>query len=460
MTSQRLVIAGVSSGVGKTTITIGLLSALKQRGLNVQGFKCGPDYIDTTFHSAVTGRPSRNLDSWMFSKDVLKEVFINGSDSADISIIEGVMGFYDGKTALSNQGSTAEISMLLDCPTILIVDCSKMARSAAAMVKGFQLLEPDVNIVGVIANKVGSMGHFQIIKEAVEQECGIPVCGYLLENTSIQMPERHLGLIPSIEHGDLTSLFDQLANLVEETIDLDLLVELSKQKPLKKDPAKSIFKKRKLKDVKLAIAKDRAFNFYYQENLELLEAYGAECIYFSPLSGEAIPDEADGLYIGGGFPEQFAADLANQVEVKNSIKRRILKGLPTLAECGGYMYLAKTIETIDGSVYPMVGVIPGTIKMGKKLAGFGYREVSGNHDNYLLLNKFTARGHEFHYSSYHESEPLPFAYHTKGSFSEGVDGCLTNNVIAGYTHLHFASCPELVENFIRKCLEVKNNGKN
>ncbi|WP_299088412.1 cobyrinate a,c-diamide synthase [uncultured Metabacillus sp.] len=458
MTAQRLVIAGVSSGVGKTTITIGLMAALKQRGLTVQGFKCGPDYIDTSFHTAVTGRPSRNLDSWMFSKDVLKEVYVNGSDGADISVIEGVMGFYDGKSALSNQGSTAEISMLLDCPTILIIDCSKMARSASAIVKGYQLLEPDVNIVGVIANKVGSMGHFQIIKEAVEQECDIPVCGYLLANTSIQMPERHLGLVPSIERGDLTSLFDQLAKLVEGTIDLDQLIDLSKQKPLQKNPAKSIFEKRGPKRVKLAIAKDRAFNFYYRENLELLEAYGSECIYFSPLNGESILEEADGLYIGGGFPEQFAAELANQVEVKESIKRKILEGLPTIAECGGYMYLAEAIETLDGLVHPMVGVIPGKMKMGEKLAGFGYREVSGYPDNYLLQNKLIARGHEFHYSSYHSIESLPFAYYTKGSFSEGDEGCLTNNVIAGYTHLHFASCPELVENLIQKCLEMKNNG--
>jgi cobyrinic acid a,c-diamide synthase len=456
--SQRLVIAGVSSGVGKTTFTIGLMAALKKRGLNVQGFKCGPDYIDTSFHTAVTERPSRNVDSWMFTKDVMKEVYIQGSNGADISIIEGVMGFYDGKSATSNQGSTAEISMLLDCPTVLVVDCSKMARSAAAIVKGYQLLEPRVNIVGVIANKVGSSGHYKIIKEAVEQECGVPVCGYLLNDSSVKMPERHLGLVPSIERGDLNALFLKLAELVENTIDVNKLLQLSMRKPLESNVTDSIFKQRPSKGVKLAIAKDRAFSFYYQENLELLEAYGAECLYFSPLKGEPIPEEADGLYIGGGFPEQFAKELSEQGAVTQSIKKRIEQGLPTLAECGGFMYLAESIETLEGKQYPMVGVIPGKIKMGDKLAAIGYREITGLPGNFLFNDKLIARGHEYHYSSYYSSNTSRYSYHTKGVFGEGNEGYLTNNLIAGYTHIHFASCPELVENFIEKCVEMKNHG--
>ncbi|MGM0876645.1 MAG: cobyrinate a,c-diamide synthase [Bacillota bacterium] len=456
MSAQRLVIAGISSGVGKTTFTIGLMAALKQRGLNVQGFKCGPDYIDPSFHTAVTKRPSRNVDSWMFSKDVLKEVFVNGSNGADISIIEGVMGFYDGKSATTNLGSTAEISRLLDCPTILVVDCSKIARSAAAIVKGYQLLDPRVNIVGVIANKVGSIGHYQIIKEAVEQECRIEVCGYLLNDSSVKMPERHLGLVPSIERGDLNNLFLKLAELVEETINVDQLLQLSKRKPLEVNHSHSIFKKRASR-IKLAVAKDKAFNFYYQENLELLEAYGARCLYFSPLKGETIPEEADGLYIGGGFPELFAKELSSQGAVNQSVKQRIEQGLPTLAECGGFMYLADSIETIDGKIHPMVGVFRGKMKMGKKLAAIGYREITGLSGNFLFNNEFTARGHEYHYSSFHSDATIPYAYHTKGTFGEGEEGYLTKNVVAGYTHMHFASCPELVENFIQKCMEMKKN---
>lgn len=456
MSDQRLVIAGISSGVGKTTFTIGLMAALKQRGLNVQGFKCGPDYIDTSFHTAVTDRPSRNLDSWMFSKDVLKDVFINGSSGADISIIEGVMGFYDGKSAISNQGSTAEISRFLHTPTILVVDCSTIARSAAAIVKGFQLLDPNVNIVGVIANKVGSFGHYRIIKEAVEKECGIAVCGYLLHDHSLVMPERHLGLVPSIERGDLSSLFLQLAELVEETVNVDKLIHLSKCKPLKNVPA-TIFEKRPSTGIKLAIAKDKAFSFYYQENLELLSAYGAQCLFFSPLAGEKIPEEADGLYIGGGYPEQFVKELSEQVEVIQSFKNRIKGGLPTLAECGGFMYLTDSIETNDGERYPMVGVIPGKVKMRKELAPFGYREITGRPGNFLFQKATKARGHEFHYSTFHSNETIPFAYDTKGLFGDGKEGVLIKNLIAGYSHIHFASCTDLVENFIKKCLEVKKD---
>lgn len=455
MSSNRLVIAGVSSGVGKTTFTLGLMAALKQRGLTVQGFKCGPDYIDPSFHTAVTNRPSRNLDSWMFSEEVLREVFVNGSRDADISIIEGVMGFYDGKSATSNKGSTAEISRLLDCPTILVVDCSKMARSAAAIVKGYQLLDPRVNIVGIIANKVGSKGHFQIIKDAVEQECDIPVCGYLLKEDQIDMPERHLGLVPSIERGDLNTLFQMLGRLVEETIEVDKLLQLSKRDSI--EATISTFKKRSTKNIKIAVAKDQAFNFYYKENLELLEAYGAECVYFSPVKGERLPEDIDGLYMGGGFPEVFAKELSAQKAVSQSIKEKVDQGLPVLAECGGFMYLADSIETVEGTVYPMVGVIPGNIKMGNKLAAIGYREITGLSGNYLFKEGTIARGHEYHYSSFHSDEAIPFAYYSKGTFGEGEEGCLTNNVIAGYSHIHFASCPDLVENFLQKCMEMKKH---
>lgn len=457
MLKQRLVIAGVSSGVGKTTITLGLMAALKQRGLNVQGFKCGPDYIDTSFHTAVTERPSRNIDSWMFSKNVMKEIFVNGSNRADISIIEGVMGLYDGRTATSNEGTTAEISILLDSPIVLVIDCSLMARSAAAIVKGYQLLDDRVKIVGVIANKVGSIGHYQIIKDAVEQECAIPVCGYLLNDSKVTMPERHLGLVPLTESRNVKRLFSKLAKLVEETINVEQIIELSKSKPLAVDVSDSIFIKQPSNGLKIAIAKDQAFNFYYQENIDLIEAYGAECLYFSPLRGEEIPKEADGLYIGGGFPEQFAEELSKRVAVNHSIKQRIEDGLPTIAECGGFMYLAESIETKAENHYQMVGVIPGSIKMENSLQGFGYREITGQSGNYLFSNDQTARGHEFHYSSFNPKEPTMSAYHTIGVFGECVEGVITNNVIAGYTHIHFASCPKLVENFFNKCLEMKNN---
>lgn len=452
---RRLVIAGTGSGAGKTTVTIGLMAALKQKGYVVQGFKCGPDYIDPTYHTAVTGRPSRNLDSYMLTHDAVKEIFVRGSKDADISIIEGVMGMYDGKEATSDKGSTAEISILTESPVLLVVNCQSMARSAAAIVKGFQLLNPAVRIVGVVANKVGSEGHHKIVKAAIEQECSIPVVGYLKREGDVEIPERHLGLIPSVERGELDGLFARLAEMIAQTVDLDQIWELAQAKQL--DVTPTLFVRRSTSDrVTIAVAKDPAFHFYYPENLELLEAYGARLLFFSPLAGEGVPEEAEGLYIGGGFPEEFAAELSQNKEVKESFRHAIHAGIPTLAECGGYMYLTEAIVTTDGTSYPMVGLIPGKVTMQRKLAALGYREVRGTANNFLIGAAQQAKGHEFHYSTYAtDSEvELTYAYETKGLRGTKQEGYVQRNLVAGYTHLHFGSDPELVERWITRCLEV------
>ncbi|MED3564399.1 cobyrinate a,c-diamide synthase [Bacillus xiapuensis] len=454
MSERRLVIAGTGSGVGKTTLTIGLMAALKKKGFTVQGFKCGPDYIDPTYHTAVTGRVSRNIDSWMLDHEMVREIVIRASNGADISIIEGVMGFFDGKNPSNNTGSTAEISIITESPVVLVVNCSSMARSAAAIVKGFQLFLEEANIVGVIANRVGSEGHFKIVKTAIEQECGIPVLGYLQKDSTLAIPERHLGLIPSVERGELDSFFTQLGDLVLETIDVDALYELAKAAPL--EIKKSQFKRREKNKVRIAVARDAAFNFYYQENLEMLEAAGAELLEFSPLKGETIPGNVDGLYIGGGFPEEFAAELADKTDVKRSIHLAIEKGMPTLAECGGFMFLTESIETTDEKNYQMVGIIPGKVKMQTRLAALGYREITPEEGNYLLEGNLTARGHEFHYSTFHPNTEIQHAYQTKGMRGFKQEGYMHGNLIAGYTHFHFGSCPGLVENWIKKCKEFQN----
>ncbi|WP_408010313.1 cobyrinate a,c-diamide synthase [Pseudalkalibacillus sp. A8] len=450
---RRMVIAGTGSGVGKTTMTIGLMSALRSRGLEVQGFKCGPDYIDPSYHTAVTGRSSRNLDSWMLSEETVRDIYVRSSKGAHISIIEGVMGFFDGKNPSANTGSTAEISMITESPVVLVVNCASMARSAAAIVKGFQMFTDGLDIVGVIANKVGSEGHFKLVKTAIEQECNIPVIGYLQRDHQIEIPERHLGLVPSIERGELEPFFQQLGELVERTVDIDKLLQLSEKKPLQ-GAASSLFDRKDVApSVRIAVAKDAAFNFYYPENLELLEASGAELVYFSPLAGEVIPSDVNGLYIGGGFPEEFVHALSRNVKVKTSIKRAVENGLPTLAECGGYMYLTESIITTDQCEYSMAGIIPGKITMQSKLAALGYREIAGEPHNYLLPEGLQARGHEFHYSTFQSNEQCLHAYSTKGMRGMKKEGCLIGNLIAGYTHLHFASCPELVHNWIAKCKE-------
>jgi cobyrinic acid a,c-diamide synthase len=457
--TRRIVIAGTGSGVGKTTLSIGIMAALQKRGLSVQGFKCGPDYIDPTYHTAVTGRPSRNLDSWMVGREGVKELFVRGSGGSDISVIEGVMGMFDGKDPSTDEGSTADIGRILEAPVILIVNIASMARSAAAIVKGFQQFGQGDNIVGIIVNRAGSEGHYGMVKQAIEQECAVPVLGYLPRDASIELPERHLGLVPSIERGEMRPFFDKLAEQVAAYVNLEQLLEVAvaptvESRSLLFTDANTTSPKR----VKIAVAKDAAFHFYYPENLELLEDAGAECVFFSPLAGEEVPSDADGLYIGGGFPEEFAERLGADEQVKASFRKRIGDGLPTLAECGGFMYLTEQIVDTTGNAYTMVGLVPGKVTMQKKLAALGYREIKGMHeDNFLLSSEGKARGHEFHYSSFEAAEGvvIPAAFQSSGRMGLKTEGYAKGNLVAGYTHLHFASNPGIVTDWIRACERYK-----
>lgn len=464
----RLMIAGTSSGAGKTTITVGLMSALYQRGLVVQGFKTGPDFIDPSYHTAVTGRPSRNLDGYMCTREVVQEIFWRGIRDADIAIIEGVMGMYDGLDPLSNAGSTAEMSKWIDAPVLLCVDVSSMARSAAAIVLGYQKLDEGVQIAGVIANRAGSERHFQLVKSGIEQMCQVPVLGYLPHVPALQMPERHLGLIPAIERGELQPLFEHLAQQLEATVDLGALLRIAKQAPEIHPPILEIFSygqggKRAGLQVVIAVAKDAAFNFYYPENLELLESYGATLVYFSPLAGELIPQEACGLYLGGGFPEEFAVTLSQQREVLQDFRQRIVEqGLPTFAECGGYMFLCRTLTTKDGQTYPMAGVLPAEVTMQAKLAALGYREVVAEQDTVLLAKGESARGHEFHYSTLKFDETSAIGLekchaYTTTAFGRIVqEGYTKGPLLAGYTHLHFASNPKVAKRFVEHCRKFQD----
>lgn len=461
-TRPRLVLGGTSSGAGKTTVTVGLMAALAKRGMAVQGFKVGPDYIDPTFHTAATGRVSRNLDTWMMKPAAMQEIFWRASDGADISLIEGVMGFYDGKDPKSNRGSTAEIGMLLDAPVMLVVDIKAMARSAAAIVKGFQLLEPAVNIVGVIANRAGSANHFQLVKTAIEQECGVPVIGYLPHDPAMTAPERHLGLVPAVERGEMQPWLDLLAEKVAATVDLDQLLALTEKHASFDKPEPLLFKQRDMAEqepVTIAVARDSAFHFYYQENFELLESYGAKLRFFSPLAGELPPADADGLYIGGGFPEEFAARLEAATEVRQVLKALIEGGLPTFAECGGFMFLCEAIHDRAGNRYEMLGIVQNEVRMQAKLAALGYREAVALADNILLQAGQTARGHEFHYSALAHEQQADHAYEVSGLRGRKKEGFAAGNLLAGYTHLHFASNPGMVERWLTICREWKRAGK-
>ncbi|WP_166245631.1 cobyrinate a,c-diamide synthase [Paenibacillus turpanensis] len=474
---SRLVIAGTGSGVGKTTVTLGLMKALARSGRTVQGFKCGPDYIDPTYHTAVTGRPSRNLDTWMMETERMKEIFLRGSAGADISVIEGVMGLYDGKDPLSNRGSTAEIAAELDAPVLLIVNAQSMARSAAAVVLGFQKLDPRVRIAGVIANRCGSKGHYQLVKAAIEQECGVPVIGWLGRDESLGIPERHLGLVPAIERGELDPLFERAADFIEQGVELEALLALADSAPALAWPEQRLFTaepapaspSQRLSAADsgaasaaspvIAVAKDAAFNFYYRENLELLEQAGARLAYFSPLAGETVPAEAHGLYLGGGFPEEFAAELSANERFKQDVRGLAQRGMPIFAECGGYMYLCRSITDRAGQTYAMAGLIPADVAMQTKLAALGYREAKAERDCLLLAAGETIRGHEFHYSTAkrdpaptpEEESAYPYAYETKGLRGAGKDGYAAGNILAGYTHVHFASHPQAAVRFVERC---------
>ncbi|MNB75702.1 Cobyrinic acid A,C-diamide synthase [compost metagenome] len=531
---SRIVIAGTGSGVGKTTVTIGLMAALRRRGLQVQGFKCGPDYIDPTYHTAVTGRESRNLDTWMLPLETNREIFLRASRDADISVIEGVMGLYDGKDPLSNTGSTAELAALLASPVILVVNVQSLARSAAAVVMGYQKLDESIRIAGVIVNKCGSSRHYEIVKTAIERECGIPVVGWLRRESVPGIPERHLGLIPAIERGELSGLFSGTADLVEAGVDLDALLAIAEEAPELEWPRQRLFgdpagatlepvpaassgdagvmgtgdtangtnvswltasaSGSSLAEASLAlqpdgvgapsresdtcivsgagacvrpviaVAKDAAFHFYYKENLELLEQFGAKLLLFSPLAGDDLPEEADGLYLGGGFPEEYAASLAANAALKRTLHTRVQGGMPLFAECGGYMFLSRSIMDRAGTLHDMAGLIPVDIAMQDRPAALGYREAKATGDCLLLNAGETIRGHEFHYSRVVSDmsgmtelkgmpEPYPFAFETTGSRGTGHEGYRSGNVLAGYTHVHFASNPAAAERFVKHCLE-------
>jgi cobyrinic acid a,c-diamide synthase len=460
---SRIVVAGTGSGAGKTTVTLGLMKAFADGGLRVQGFKCGPDYIDPTYHTVATGTPSRNLDSWMTSPDTVRETFIRASEGADISVIEGVMGLYDGKDPLTNTGSTAEIAMLTDSPVLLVVDVRSMGRSAAAIVLGFQRLEPKLRIAGVIVNRCGSQGHYGIVKKAIEQECGIPVLGWLKRDDGLDIPERHLGLVPAVERGELEPLFQRAAELIRAGTDLAALRALADSAPPLSLPAHPLFAPDRLwsetqadagERPVIAVARDAAFNFYYPENLDLLRQSGAELSFFSPLAGERVPEQASGLYLGGGFPEEFAADIAANKGFLEDIRNAVSRDMPVFAECGGYMVLARTLTDRSGAVHGMAGVIPSDVRMQEKRAALGYREATALQDCLLLEAGEIIRGHEFHYSvmAYDESaSPYPYAYQTKGMRGLQSEGYAKGNLLAAYTHIHLASLPKAAARWVEKC---------
>lgn len=440
---NRVIIAGTSSGCGKTTITCAIIKVLINRNIVVQPYKCGPDYIDTMFHTHIAKRISRNLDTFMLDKQTIEYLISKNSKGADISIIEGVMGYYDGVGADGNY-STYTLSSLTKTPVILIIDAKSIATSVAAIAKGFSEFKTNSNIKGVILNGIKS-SYYNIQKEAIESNTNLKVLGYIptLENSKIE--SRHLGLITANEIDNLDEKLNTLAKHVEQTVDLNLLLKIAKEAETLDAYNFEILKK--IGDFRIAIARDRAFCFYYQDNIDLLEQLGAEIVEFSPLNDKKLPDNIDGLYLGGGYPEIYADILEKNYSMRISIYNNIKNGLPTIAECGGFMYLCNKITNLNGKSYNMVGILDGEVNMTNKLVRFGYVELKALENNLLGKQNSSIKAHEFHYSDSTINGSSYKISKLSGMKWLGINA--TKNLYAGYPHVHFWSNIDYAINFCK-----------
>lgn len=455
--ATKVVISGTQSGSGKTLISLAIMAALTRRGLNVQPFKCGPDFIDPGLHRAVTGNNSKNLDGWMLGQAACIDIFntaMSPSDQAqpDIAVIEGVMGLFDGASGSNDAGSTAQIAKWLDAPVLLVIDGRSMARSFAAIAHGFTTFDPKIAFAGCIANKVGSENHRSLISEAMQTYCPeVALTGCMPRNENLTIPSRHLGLMTA-EEGILSfQRINLLAQWAEENMNLDELLESLPQHsaapPCTKSPSPVI---------RLGVAQDNAFCFCYPDNLRILEQAGAEIVPFSPLDDTKLPDNIDGLYLPGGYPELYAERLSLNASMRSAIATFSNSGKPVYAECGGFMYLTQSITTTD-STYPMCGVFSTHCTMDKRFRALGYRQVTTAADSILGEKGTIARGHEFHYSFTEESGEYNSIYTVTDRKDQPTDtaGFYTNNTLGSYVHLHFASQPKLAKALIQACLQHK-----
>ncbi|MDM3849323.1 MAG: cobyrinate a,c-diamide synthase [Aphanizomenon gracile PMC649.10] len=453
---MSIIIAGERSGVGKTTVTLTLLASLRRRGVKVQSFKVGPDYIDPMFHQYVTGLPCRNLDAVLTSESYVQKCFYHHSPQSEYTLVEGVMGLFDGISHLSNTNektdfaSTAHVARLLDIPIILVIDCSRLSGSVAAIAHGYCSLDRRIKVAGLVLNRVGSERHLSLLKAALAP-LQLPILGVLRRQDNITIPDRHLGLIPTVELPELDQIVNSLADLGDIHFDWDQLLPLLKSAsspiPNSQFPIPN-------SSVKIAVARDQAFNFYYQDNLDLLEKLGAKLVFWSPLNGDKPPKDIQGMYFGGGFPEVFAQQLSKNISVIQAVKNSILAGIPTIAECGGLMYLCEQIIDFDGNSWPMVGILPTHAQMDKRLT-LGYRRAVVLENTFLLDSNKNIFGHEFHRSHLITNSPQPLfnTYRYDCDENTGFEGWNLPNVHASYIHQHWGESVEIPQRFIQECLK-------
>lgn len=470
---MALIIAGDRSGVGKTTITLAILAYLAQQSNRIQSFKVGPDYIDPMFHQAVTGIPCRNLDPVLTSASYVQSCFQYHTQYVDWVAVEGVMGLFDGirnlnsdiddTKSLNDYGSTAHIARLLNLPIALVLDCSSLSSSIAAIAYGYANLDPQVKIAGVILNKVASDRHWELLETALNT-IGMPILGVLRRNATVTIPDRHLGLIPSAELTQMNSIFQQLAHLAKISFNWEILLPLLRHSQIQvpnlqipnsavpNPPVPNPPVPNHQSPIRIAIAKDLAFNFYYQDNFEILEKFGAELIFWSPLADQNIPQDIQGLYFGGGFPEIFAEQLSANKTLLQQLKQLIQTGIPTYAECGGLMYLCKQLTDLQEQTWTMVGVIPSSVTMETKLT-LGYRQALALQNSPIIQAQRQIIGHEFHRSQLSIDSPTPQwqlqgVHQSSPKLTEGWQG---KQLHASYLHLHWGASQFSAQRFVQHC---------
>ena len=445
---NALVVAGMASGAGKTTVALAIIAALRSRGLTVQPFKCGPDFIDGGHLAVAASRPVRNLDTWMLDAEANREIFSRASAGCDVAVVEGMMGLFDGVTGSSEEGSTAEIAKLLGLPVVLVVDAGNIARSIAAVIRGFETFDSELRFAGIVLNRVAGDAHFRLLESAIRQSSLVPVLGWLPVEADAAIPERHLGLHTAAEGiGAGLSTLTRLRSRLDVEQVLHATVYNQGFATATRSSAEP-----KYKGIRVGVARDRAFSFYYEDNLDLLRENGAVIVDFSPIKDSGLPENLHALYFGGGYPELYAAELSRNGSLLHEVRNFANANKPVYAECGGLMYLAEKLTVIEGHSYSMAGILPIAIEMTKSLVHFGYADVEFAH-NCLLGEKGTqVRGHSFHCSRIVAHDPLRSVYRVHYSLSDRreQEGFARGRVLGTYIHLHFRSNPALVSSFLEQ----------
>ena len=460
MSVHGFLISAPQSGSGKTTVALAIMVALRRRGLVVSPFKCGPDFIDPGYHCMVTGRPSINLDGWICSEVFVAETFRLHAVGADVAIIEGVMGLFDGLGASSSEGSSAQVAVITGSPVVLVVNARGMAASAAALVKGFAEYDPQVELAGVIFNNVGSAAHGMLLKQAMSEALPqVAVIGCIPRDESLGIPARHLGLVTAVDNPLSPDYLERLADLAEQHLDLDALLGLEANLPpsMVRDVAPP------LHDggvVRIGVAKDAAFCFVYEDNLRLLQEAGAEIVAFSPLDDSALPRDLCGIYLPGGYPELYAEQLSANVAMRAAILEAVMSDMPVYAECGGFIYLTEGMEVAESVLScDFVGLFPVRAQMLPKRKALGYRQVEFGTDSVVATAGGSARGHEFHYSEIGVMpQQMERCYHVTRQGGElGDEGYRFRNCLASYIHLHFGSHAGIAPTFVDACRKYKTS---